>query len=357
MFASITTRPESSSYIHSPPDLKIPQLTTNNIIKHSHLRGSNSGCDSRIMGKLSWIENEQVASLNSRVDFINKTVSTILATMPAHERSITLVSLGSGGLLTEYFIHQQLKKAGYQDINWRIIDADYQNGGFEDNRKEFREKVTDKVKAFTAEQAYLNKSSDEFGEKLAAGDKHRGAVVVLSINPPTILSSEIPIDSSYITLRGSAIKDASKANAIYLIAACSSAKETVQKEMNKMYSEMQVITSECVLKYSVNSQGYYKVNASSSHSGNFIKNGAEVHLKELNNNSNLGDNNITLSDIDQALDKYILTLPAIGAYGMKIFVSDYDQSIIELNNFFTDSHNETLFASFDKNHTSFERKE
>jgi len=50
-------------------------------------------------------------------------------------------------------------------------------------------------------------------------------------------------------------------------------------------------------------------------------------------------------------------LPQVGAYGVKIFVSDYENSLSELNNFFIDSHNQTLFASFDKNEISFKRKE
>ncbi len=357
MFPSITTCTETSSYTHHSYNLPAPPLTTNHIINNSYLEKTCFGCESRIMGNLSWVENDEVASLNSRIDFINRTVSTIIETMPSQETPITLVSLGSGGLLTEYFIHQQLKTSGYQDINWRIIDADYKNGGLEDSRKEFRATVAGKVKAFTAEQAYLNKSPEENGEKLATSDKQRGAVVVLSINPPTILSSETAIDSSCISLRGSALQDASKANAIYLMAAVYSAKETVINGMNQMYSDIQIVTSDSLLKYSVNRQGNYEVSFSGSKPSTFIRNGAEVYLAALNQETHSENNKISLGDIDKALDKYISSLPAIGAYGMNIFVSDYDQSIIELNDFFTDSHNQILFASFDRNHTSFERKE
>lgn len=80
-----------------------------------------------------------------------------------------MISLGSGGLLTEYFINKSLKNSGYKDLNWRIIDPDYQNNGYEQCRKEFKDRVNGKVMAFTTEQTYLNKSLGHSG--LADNDK------------------------------------------------------------------------------------------------------------------------------------------------------------------------------------------
>jgi len=198
MFPLIVTGASSSAYIPHHHDLQASPLTTDYVMRDSNLRDTDSGCDARLIGNLSWIENEQVASLNSRIDFINKMTSHILEKIPLRDTPITLISLGSGGLLTEYFIHQQLENSGYQDINWRIIDSDYQNGGYENTRKEFREKVNGNVRAFTAEQAYLNKPLAEGDKKLAGNDRNRGAAVILAINPPTILSSAESFDDSFM---------------------------------------------------------------------------------------------------------------------------------------------------------------
>ncbi|MCU1801578.1 MULTISPECIES: hypothetical protein [Pectobacterium] len=82
------------------------------------------------MGDLSRIEDERGVSLNGRIDFINQVVSNVVNEMPSRDTPITFISLESGGLLTEFFIHDQLKKSGYDSLNWRVIDTGYQNDGY-----------------------------------------------------------------------------------------------------------------------------------------------------------------------------------------------------------------------------------
>ncbi|GKW40371.1 hypothetical protein PEC301879_02300 [Pectobacterium carotovorum subsp. carotovorum] len=108
---------------HNPPSYN---KKTN--INHSNNR--NTCCDSRHMGDLSRIEDERSVSLNGRIDFINQVVSNVVNEMPSRDTPITFISLESGGLLTEFFIHDKLKKSGYDSLNWRVIDTGYQNDGY-----------------------------------------------------------------------------------------------------------------------------------------------------------------------------------------------------------------------------------
>ena len=331
-------------------------LMTYNVIRDSHLQTSHSICNSRVIGSLSWIENEQIASLNSRVTFINEITYFISEKIPSRETPLTLVSLGSEGLLMEYFIHQQLKKSGYRDISWRVIDSGYQNNGYANSRNEFTQKVDGKVNVFTTEQAYFNKASDVAGENLASRDKHRGAVIILSINPPAALFPEKLIEHNSICLRGHAVTDINVANSIYLMVASCNAKEFVQKAINQLNLETQIISSEHVIRYAINGDGLCEVNFCQSKISSFIKNGVQTYLNSLSEPEIRREKNLTLNDINLALNKYISTLPAIGLYGTKTFVSDYDNSITQLNNFFINSHNKTLLAALDKNQIYFHEK-
>ncbi|QWA13665.1 hypothetical protein GTU79_14495 [Sodalis ligni] len=194
-------------------------LTIKEILKMTSLRRGDT-LNHRYMKHFSWVENEH-SSLNGRIEYINKTIAYIMKSIPLRESPVTLVSLGSGGLLTEWFIHQQLHKAGYRQLDWRVIDLDYQNGGYELCRKDFKvEAGNDNVKAFTTEQTYLSKS---IGHGLLADiDKNQGPVVVLNISPPRAIadsSSAAVYDPDCMLIRGRPVEKAEKANGIYLLMA------------------------------------------------------------------------------------------------------------------------------------------
>lgn len=80
-------------------------------------------------------------------------------------------------------------------------------------------------------------------------------------------------------------------------------------------------------------------------------------MDSLRKISDLAQKKIELSNVDKVFDKYIEKLNNSGQSGIKFFVSDYDTSIIKLHDYFIDSNNKILFASFDKNEISIERKE
>lgn len=357
MIPSIATSSTGTSGHISHHDAQASPLTTDRVIKESYLK-QDMLYNFRFMGNLSWIENEHIASLNGRIDFINKVTSTIVETIPLKDTPITFISLGSGGLLTEYFINESLKNSGYKDLNWRIIDPDYQNNGYKQCRKEFKERVNDNVMAFTTEQTYLNKSLGHSG--LAENDKNRGATVVLSINPPTALagsSATVSYDPDCMLLGGMPVEDVRKANAIYLLVTQTDHKEMLNQVPHALSEGGKFFALDCALKCSINKQGNYEVSFSPSEKGRFIHNGTKPYLDSLRKISDLAQKKNELSDVDKVFDKYIEKLNNSGQSGIKFFVSDYDTSIIKLHDYFIDSNNKTLFASFDKNEISIERKE
>ncbi|MCS3429965.1 hypothetical protein [Klebsiella sp. BIGb0407] len=391
MFPSIVSDTATTTHSYNAAQGSTRPITAHEIVKNSELMHILPDCNHRVTGNLFWLEHDKTPELNSRVDFINKLTSSILEASPIREKPITLVSLHSHGLLIEYFIHKQLEKLGYQDINWRIIDSNYQDNGLEESRKEFKEKTGGKLKAFTTEQTYFKKTSDVACEKLASNDKHRGTVVILSINSPAPIVS---IDDVHKTLGGAAVKDINKANAIYLMFTLSEHGSIPNVTMNGInpvnavyemgirgpihaMSEMLSVTArkvndaigtyhgtktlscENILKCSVNTKEGYSIDCSQTEENLRIKKGINLHLKNFNY-GDMRNSDITLPHINGALVEYIELLsqkPELKLLCTKLLVSDYDNSIIELNDFFiNDSHHKTLFASYDANQKSFEIK-
>ncbi|MBG6247136.1 MULTISPECIES: hypothetical protein [Symbiopectobacterium] len=222
------------------------------------------------MSHLSWFEDENIASCNSRIDFINQVASKIEQEMPSRNSPITLISLGSAGLLTEFFIHEQLKKSGYEDINWRVIDTEYKNDGFKQSLHEFNKQVNSNCKSFRTEQEYLSASSGNI--ELAESDKCKGNVVVLSINPPTELSkfSDGYNDPECLLVKGTTVEKAGDANEICLTIAGNDYKNELNKIPVVLSEPGQMVRLDSVLKYSINKSGGCEVSHSKSAKGIFM---------------------------------------------------------------------------------------
>lgn len=352
MLPPVSINTDTSAHI-SHHNYQAAPLTTERVIQNSCLTQKDQ-CSSRSMGHLSWGEYEHLASLHDRIDFINKVTSYITDKIPLRDTPITLISLGSGGLLTESFIDEQLKNSGYKDLNWRVIDPDYQNNGYAQCRNEFKQRVNNNVMAFTTEQAYLNESPGHYG--LAENDKNHGATVILSIFPPTVLP-EISCDPDSMVLKGRSVEDVSEANGIYLFVVPPNYKEMLDQIPLVLSEGSQLIVLNCALKCLINKQGNYEINVSPSETGRFINNGTKPYLDSLSKTSNPTQKKIELSHIGNAFDKYIEKLNNRDQLGMKFFISDYDVSIAKLQDYFIESNNKTLFASFDKNETSLKMNE
>ncbi|MBN3262035.1 hypothetical protein [Pectobacterium brasiliense] len=280
---------KTSDYFYSSSSSNLFQeksLTDEIILKKTNIMSSRyKEYDFRCMGELSWVEGESFSSLNGRVDFINQVVSNVKRDAPSKDIPVTFISLGSAGLLTEFFIHDQLKKSGYDNLTWRVIDTDYQDNGYHQCRKEFREKVNNNFKAFTTEQAYLSKKVGN--NALAVDDRSRGVTVVLSIDPPTPLSDaadyfEAMSQTDMMGIRGMPIDDKciEKANAIYLI-------PMEEDKFDPIKSQMfhSCVCLSGILKCTVDNNGRYTIKSTSDEQGDMLYNGIKPYMNAFKETS------------------------------------------------------------------------
>lgn len=334
--------------------IKTP-LNERYVINNSHLK-CNEGMNFRHMGMLSWFENQDIASLKERVNFINNLTFEVVKNYPFKDKPITLISLGSGGLLMESFIHKSLNDNGYMDINWRVIDIGYLNNGFELCRKEFKENTDGKVKAFTTEQTYLKKQID--GKSLAEHDKSNGFTVMLSIDPPTALSSEKKHEVDCMMVRGRPVDDIQKANAIYLLVTDKQYKDVLYEIPNALSGGDSVIATDSVLKCWININDSYEVCYSPSVSGRSINSSVCDYLKLENESAALSNKKMDLLNIDKVFERYLidLTRNSEGKSGIRFYVSDYDTSIKRLNDYFMENNHSgsVMFSSFSENTVRFD---
>ena len=310
----------------------------------------------RCVAPLYWIEDEKMASLNARVDFINRTTSNIINAIPMRDTPITFISLGSGGLLTEFFLHNRLKNSGYNNLSWRFIDVAYQNNGAAQALSYFGNIVSD-VAAFTTEQLYLNKLLGYC--RLAENDKTRGATVVLTIDPPRLFQAPAAVNNhpASILFKGMPVAAAKKANAIYLLAAPSSQREELDHARKLLAEGRWFIDTDCGLKCSINKLGACETSYTPSASGRVINSQVAPYLESVSKISALTQQKIDLINVDKILDKYLEDIANRGQYGIKFYVSDYDLALANLRDYFIDSNNQGLFASFVQNEGRFEKKE
>ncbi len=332
----------------------LPPLTIRSLLRDTYL-DTGQEVNIRRKGELSWIENQNVASLTGRIEFINQLISYVIENIPQRNTPLTLVSMGSGGLLTEKFINQQLKKAGYSDIHWRMIDVDYQQNGYRPSRNEFRDKVEKNVLSFTSEQAYLNKNSGP--TTLAVDDKFRGASIILSIDPPSPLEGQEAATcdvSDCMLIRGRPVNDIKQANAIYLLVADKSRQDKLIQVHQHLTAGDHVVMMEGVLKCTLNSQSDCEVTFCPSSSGQALNRDVKPFLEYVHRVADQTGQKLKLKHIDKALGKYISSLENAGLAGIKFYVSDYDTSVTRLRQHFQNGNNPALFAAFENNQVRFQ---
>ncbi len=335
-------------------DVKMVPLTVGDVLKMTSLKHGDR-LNHRCMRHFSWVENEH-SSLNGRIEYINKTTSRIIESIQLRESPVTLVSLGSGGLLTEYFLHQQLKNAGCRQLYWRVIDLDYQNDGYEPCRKDFKvEAGNENVKAFTTEQAYLRKSIDH--KFLSDNDKNQGVVVVLNVSPPRAItnsSSSEGYDSDCMLIRGRPIEEAEKANSIYLLMASPASKKDLLNVKKALSEGDSIVHLDCALNCSVNSSGDVVVIHSPSPTGRALNEGIKPYVDKLGGVAKSVGRKIELFNLNKSLEGFVDGINNGGAFGIKFLVSDYDTSLVKLREHFLGGNNPVIFATFDNNESFFE---
>lgn len=343
------------SHATSPPraipfaDPQLDPLTLRHVLRESYLEPGSTH-NIRRMGELSWVENQRIASLETRITFINKMVNHVLEHLPMKDTALTFISLGAGGLLTERLIDYQLKKAGYQTIRWRLIDIDYQQQGYEEARRAFREKADNQALYFTTEQAYLNKSIG--ATALAEDDRQRGATLLLTLDPPTPLEHSVMDSPSYkacLLVRGRPIDDISKANGIYLLVAKQCHRERLERVQQALSQGNQMITSDCILKFTLGDFNQCAIQVSPSSTGQRFHRDVLPFIEMMHKVATLIGQKLNLRHVNKALDKYLASLDGLDYCGVKFYVSDYDTSRGKLEAYYRGGANPFLTGSLDRN--------
>ncbi len=157
-------------------------LTVGQLFKETYTVQFN-GQKKRELGLMSWPENTNGTLAEMRVLFINQLVAKLEDMPLSKQQPVILVSLGSSGLLTEYFIHKGLTDAGFTNLHWRFLDVLYHPGQQElEVVKDFAFRAKARVETFTSNKDYLNPMA--LSKPSLLQDCQAGGVVLLSLDSP-----------------------------------------------------------------------------------------------------------------------------------------------------------------------------
>lgn len=340
-------------HIHRQPDLSslaLPPATARLVRSHveaqTELRHTASVCE-RYQGELSWIEHAELSALGARVEFINRLCDHVIDAGVARDQPLTLVSLGSGGLLTEALIHDQLQAAGYTDIRWRTIDLSYRDDGGRAARRAFMERVNGKVAAFTTEQAYLNKVVE--GERLALADRAAGTTIVLCINPPAwpdMLGALEPdaTGEGAIGVRGGIVDDVTKANAVAMYIG------VTLKELRPALGRMCLRTmwTNCLVRLYID-RATVMIDTAPGEIGHGLQRMIAPYVEQVVNDTPK-DETIGLVHLDRAAAGLARACRALDHPTVRVQVSDYDVACTHLRRHFADG-SRMFFACMSHNRT------
>ncbi|MCW2485127.1 hypothetical protein J5069_04360 [Candidatus Symbiopectobacterium sp. NZEC127] len=336
-------------------------LTPAAVMSQTHLR-QHGQLIYRYQDALFWCEHEDVSSLHSRVNYLNKVVNHIRQTMPNRDQPLTLLSLGAGGLLMESFIHAQLQCNGYQDIHWRVIDIEYGPDGTQqclshrDSLDAFAAITSGKLAVYGSDQHYFNTF---WGGNGATSDRSRGATVLLAIDPPTSSSQVLGIaslDPNSMSVKGRPVEDIADANCLYLIASEPEYKTQVHHAMAALARGDHMMTLGSILKCYVNKFGGCEVLSTQSPSSLMMKEACVPLLaQEKTTQASTSTLEMTLSDIRRAVERYVAAMAdENGLYFAVCCVSDYDVSLTRLRDYIVDNPHSSLLATLEMNATRIE---
>lgn len=328
------------------------QLTVSDVIKSTYIKSSHvdsaGEMSFRYQKNACWYENDDIASLSQRVDFINKTVDHVKCKFPKKDAVITLVSFGSGGLLTEIYINKLLYNSGYKNIKWRVIDFGYQTHLFDDAINDFKGlfKGGDSVQSFGCDREYL-------GSDIAKKDKMQGATVVLSVCPPTELRKAVDV-SDCLRIRAKIVSCDELANSIYFLVADTQHRKKLEDAMDNLFLGDTVFFSDSVMRVSINSRGDCNVISSPSFMGMKMKYEVKPYINKLKETAKAVNQVVSLRNVDKILEKYSVGLAERDCLGVKFYASDYDSGLSDVIDFFEDDNDKITFASFERNETTFD---
>jgi len=318
---------------------------------------------------LFWLQSLSSASINARIDFINNLLVKIKQMNLPKTQPVTFISLGSAGLLMEFFIHQRMAAAGYQKINWRFIDIDYKNYPIDDLMVDF-------PGTMSADKCYFASDRDYFSriittDNLPIDDRSCGASIILAICPPTrlsdpSLSAAEKVDiTGCLRMRGKTVDNSAEANSVYAMIAKPDDMKSMLNKLSKGLDDISIIIwLSNVAKIHIDRYNEINISYSDDFPDKFVKNTMSYYLQQAKDNAGqvnkLTENNkgvFNLAHVDQAMREFTENLEKLTGNQLScttFLASDYDIGLQQLCDFFKDGQHPSLCAILENNETRFE---
>jgi hypothetical protein len=290
------------------------------------------------------------ATQKNKVELINVVAARINA-LPT-DRPITIISLGSGGLLVEDLIFKQLSLAHQKQVRFRVIDPDYLKG-----RPQYQE-YNAAIKSFKADkEAVKYVTSTTYlaaqlnGKRLAGSDQQEGPVIILAVNPPTQWGGDTTDTEERLALRGIPYSSESidKANAILVeLVTKSEHLNAAAQNIERLKKGYILDCHNSAMICSADQKGDFHFEVSPNFIAQFLFDYVRGDIRRQIDAS--GD---TQDPPLQRLHKAVMSVvnnfkTPLGALGFSI-MSGYDQSESELKEHFSLSKHPAIFASLRDN--------
>jgi len=354
--------------IHSIPNGSTPwdfslKLSNIDLLNHLNIESKvySSLCiNFRQWREMIWEEIPFQASTDARIGFIKELAYQISQVSPDKNKPIILISLGSGGLLTEYYIDRYLVREGYQDLRWRLIDPCYKEQEFLPCLGSFQlETGTDKVKAFFNEQDYLNVLTD--GYEMAKEDRRLGMAVLLSIHGPkaedSLMPEQLPPGQMQFRFKYVGVEKMEEANSVFIFISDKAYKQLMDENIDKLAEAGESVNCDNCLRFSINYFGEIDITLCPSMLGEKLRHYFVTLLNDVSSNSllqGLTRHPDKLRHLHYWIKEKIAQLKKEdeGVYLTTCFASDYDVSLTNLLNHCCDGQ-ASLFAELNWNNARF----
>ncbi|TKI05821.1 hypothetical protein [Martelella alba] len=354
MLPAVTAGSASASV---SPAVAPRQDVLSNLERHIRLETtpfSQSGAHYRRWGGLCWLENNWQSSLETRLRFIGELAEHLISMRLGHDKPITLISLGSGGMLFECYIHRFLSDLGFKNVRWRLIDLCYLNKSPNGMLEEFRLKAaTENVQAFTSEQEYLRSLAD--GKALAYDDRQISATVVLCVNSPQDHAGDITSGAlaGCRRFRATRVSSADLANSLFFMVSHRRYRFQLDAALTEASRPNRIVILDNALRCAMVPGNTLRLDNSPSVSGRLLNERMQVCLKDLFTERQKRQAKVTLADIDRLADNLAdRLLQEHDLYVLRYFASDYDIGLENLRGFCADGSS-TLLAKLDWNEITF----
>ncbi len=346
------------------------QSAVNNFNIDSLIKKTHTVCfhkeKKRCLYNMSWIENADVARLETKICFINQLIAKIAAMPLVKQHPLTLISLGSAGLLTEYFLHQGLTAAGFSNLHWRFIDIIYAEEEELEAIEAFQHWTGTRVETFSSERDYFDRMDGN--RHIAWEDRSAGGMILLCVNPPTPPSSRFQViqereSQGCFLVRGKYTVNDQEANSVYFFAINSTENHVADKIFHDIKKKETLFYLDCVVKCTIKN-GEFNIVSSQDDRGKClylsVNSVLEMVMKIMSgtNKQKPGADNlyrlIHIFDAKDIIHENLMKYTRMPLEVRCFMFMDYDVSLTSLHTFIREGGSPCLLASFDKNQFRFE---